>query len=435
MARHGIGLGAGVALYVGAVLGPGVLALPALAARTAGPASIVSWAALLALSVPVATAFAALGARYPDGGGIASFVARAFGHRAAAAVGWWFYFAVPVGVVAGALIGGQYVAAALGAGNGTALAVALALLAAAAGANLVGLRLSGAVQLCLVGLLVVLLLAAVAVAAPGATAGNLTPFAPHGAGSVVAGTGVLFFGFVGWEAGSHLSAEFRDPRRHLPRVTGLTLGIVSALYLSLAGTTVAVLGTAAAHTPVPLTLLLARGIGAAAGPVTALAAVLLSFGALNTYLASAARLGAALARTGALPRQLASSGAEPRRSLTVLSVLAGAVTAAVAVWHVPLGTLLAATSACLAAVTAAGLAAAVRLLRPRAFARCATLVAAAAVITVLATTGPLLLLPAVLGSVGALTWRRPGPAPATVRRSSSRGPAVDDAPATSCRGT
>jgi hypothetical protein len=35
------------ALYVGAVLGPGVLLIPALAAEAAGPASIVAWAALL----------------------------------------------------------------------------------------------------------------------------------------------------------------------------------------------------------------------------------------------------------------------------------------------------------------------------------------------------------------------------------------------------
>ena len=37
------------ALYVGAVLGPGVLFLPALAAEIAGPASFLAWAGLLAL--------------------------------------------------------------------------------------------------------------------------------------------------------------------------------------------------------------------------------------------------------------------------------------------------------------------------------------------------------------------------------------------------
>jgi amino acid efflux transporter len=55
------------ALYVGAVLGPGVLLLPALAAEAAGPASVLAWSGLLALSAPLATTFAALGVRFPAG--------------------------------------------------------------------------------------------------------------------------------------------------------------------------------------------------------------------------------------------------------------------------------------------------------------------------------------------------------------------------------
>ncbi len=53
----------GAALSVGAVLGTGVITLPALAAEVAGPASLVAWAALVLLSVPLAATFAALGAR------------------------------------------------------------------------------------------------------------------------------------------------------------------------------------------------------------------------------------------------------------------------------------------------------------------------------------------------------------------------------------
>ncbi|NUO99606.1 MAG: amino acid permease, partial [Nonomuraea sp.] len=109
-----MGAGQGAALMVGAVLGPGMLVLPHLAAAAAGPASVLAWAGLLVLSVPVALTFAALGVRHPDGGGVASFAGLAFGRPAAAVVGWWFYGAVPVGTVAGALVGGRYVEASLG---------------------------------------------------------------------------------------------------------------------------------------------------------------------------------------------------------------------------------------------------------------------------------------------------------------------------------
>src|SRR3954470_11828818 len=86
----------GTALSIGAVLGTGVISMPAMAAAVAGPASLLAWLALILLSAPLAWTFAALGARHPDGGGVSTYVRLAFGPRAAAAVGWCFYFAVPL---------------------------------------------------------------------------------------------------------------------------------------------------------------------------------------------------------------------------------------------------------------------------------------------------------------------------------------------------
>ena len=94
------------ALYVGAVLGPGVLILPALAAEAAGPASVLAWVGLLALSAPLAIAFAALGVRHPEAGGTAAYAREAFGARAAGVTGWWFLAGVVIGAPAVALIGG-----------------------------------------------------------------------------------------------------------------------------------------------------------------------------------------------------------------------------------------------------------------------------------------------------------------------------------------
>lgn len=45
----------GTAMYFAAVLGPGVLTLPALAAQQAGPAFLITLVALLALSAPLAS--------------------------------------------------------------------------------------------------------------------------------------------------------------------------------------------------------------------------------------------------------------------------------------------------------------------------------------------------------------------------------------------
>ncbi|YCK32559.1 APC family permease [Actinomadura sp. ATCC 39365] len=383
-----MGAGQGAALLVGAVLGPGMLVLPQLAAAAAGPASVLAWAGLLALSVPVALTFAALGVRHPDGGGVASFAGLAFGPRAAAVVGWWFYGAVPVGTVAGALVGGRYVEACLGV-DGTLAGVLI--LAAAFAANAAGLRTSGRLQLASVALLVALLAVAVVTAAPRADLDRFTPFAPYGLAGVAGAAGVLMFAFVGWEAASHLSAEFVAGRRGLTRATVVTLVVVGVLYLGVSITSIGVLG--ADMTGVPLSALLEAGLGGVARPVTGVLAVLLTFGAVNTYLAGAARLGVALARDGAMPAWLAG-GRGPYRSLGALAVL----TVPVVVWAVDLDLLMRATSACLAAVTAAGVAAAVRVL-PAGRLRITAVVATGMSAVALACCGAFLAVPAVLAVV------------------------------------
>lgn len=355
-------------MYIGAILGPGILALPGLAAAEAGPASIVTWTVLLALSVPVALSFAALAAKHPDAGGVATFVRRAFGARPAGIVGWWFYGVIPIGAWTAGIIGAEYVGEALGLGGTGKLLIGLGLLAAAFGANHLGLRLSGGAQLALMVLLVALLGTATVAGAVHVDAANLTPFAPHGLTGIIGAAGVLFYAFAGWEAASHLSGEFTDPARQLRRVTGYTLLIVSVLYIGLSIVGVGALGGAAATSPVVLTELLTYVLGPAAAGVTAVAALVLSFGALNTFVAGASRLGAALARDGDLPAGLARGGRPgqiPHRSLLLLGGLTAAATAVSIGLSFDLDGLMRATSACLAAVTVLGCAAAVRSLTGR----------------------------------------------------------------------
>src|SRR2546421_8022978 len=115
-----LGVIRGAALYVGALLGPGLLLVPALGVQAAGPASIIAWAGLLVLSAPLAVTFAALGVRHPVAGGVSTYVREAFGQTAAAVTGVWFLTAVVFGGPAVALIGGYYVADLTDSGTGVA---------------------------------------------------------------------------------------------------------------------------------------------------------------------------------------------------------------------------------------------------------------------------------------------------------------------------
>jgi len=85
-----IGLPQAVALYVGAVLGSGVLLVPGLAAEIAGPASLLAWGLMTLLVLPMALVMGLLSARFPNAGGVAYFVSRAFGTKAGALTGWFF---------------------------------------------------------------------------------------------------------------------------------------------------------------------------------------------------------------------------------------------------------------------------------------------------------------------------------------------------------
>ncbi|WP_435126308.1 APC family permease [Micromonospora tulbaghiae] len=408
----GIGTARGAALCVGAVLGPGVLVLPAMAVRAAGPASLVAWAALLCVSALIATSFATLGARYPDAGGVAAFTQRAFGDRAAAVVGCWLYAAVPAGVVAGAIAGARYTAAAVGASGSVTAAMAVVLLAVVYAANLVGLRLSARLQLGLTGVLVGLLVAVVAVAGPRVDAERISPFAPHGIAGVGSAVAVLFVAICGWEATANLSAEFTHPTQ-VRRAAGASLAVIVALYAGLAVCTVGVLGDDAGDTAVPLMRLLSPVHRPWAAGVVAVAAVLFTVAASVTFVAAGARAGLSLARHRVLPAPLAITGGdgEPRRSVAVQAAAAAivAVAAAGSPHVITVETLMRLFAALLACVTLVGLVAAVRLL-PLPRQRACAAVAAFAVAAVAALSGAFLLAPAVVAAV-VMTRRRRIPAP------------------------
>ena len=414
----------GAALSIGAVLGTGVIALPALAAQIAGPASLLAWLLLIALSVPLASTFAALGARYPDSGGVSTYVRTAFGGRAAAVVGWCFYLAVPAGAPAAAMFGGGYVAAAFGGGMRTTLITAGALIAIVTLANAGGLRVSGRLQLGLADLLIVLLLAATLTALPHAKLDNLTPFAPHGWLAIGPAAAVLVWGFAGWEAVTSLAGDYRRPARDLPRATAIALAVIGLLYFGVAAASVLVLGPATGSTEAPLAELLAIGTGGPVRVLTAIAAFLLTLGAMNAYFAGSAKLGAALGRDGAFPAWFGCgsvAGGIPRRSLFVVTGLSSLALVLVAVSGVGVRPAVLLTTGSFVLVYVLGMAAAARLLPRRTWAHRGAVVALCSVLVLLVMTGVYVLwaLVVALAALGFDQYRR-----TAIRRTAARHAAV-----------
>jgi amino acid efflux transporter len=318
----GLGVIRGAALYVGALIGPGLLLVPALAAEAAGAASIVAWGALLVLSAPLAITFGALGVRHPVAGGVAAYVRAGFGDAAAAVTGGWCLAAVRLGAPAVSLIGGYYVADLTGSGTVVAGVVGLAMFLAVLLANVFGLRVSSGFQLGLSSVLIVVMTVAISVALPSRGGHNWTPFAPHGWWAVGTAANILVWLFLGWEAGAQLAGEFRRPEIELPRAMALAFGVVTVLYVGLAVATIGV--TVGTHSRVPLADLVSVGFGRAGRDATAVLAVALTMGTMNVYLGVAAKLAASLAADGALPRWLGADAhrSVPRRPLGAIAAVA-----------------------------------------------------------------------------------------------------------------
>jgi amino acid efflux transporter len=363
-----IGLPTAVALYTGAVLGTGILVLPAVAAETAGPASIVAWGVLCLLSLPLALTFAALARREPVAGGFSAYIERAFGRRWGAMAGWLFLAQFPTGSVIAGLIAGSYLAAPLGLGRGGVFLIGGSMVLAAYALNLLGLRIAGAAQglvtAGVLGLVVLILVFAVRDVRWDA----FTPFAPMGWPVVGVAATQLFWAFVGWEAITPLAEEFRKPERDLVRASVVSVALVAALYLALAVVTIGTraygIGMSAGLPPFALMGRMAFGAGAL--PIIGLAGGVLTFLPLNAYVAGMSRLVYALAQGGDLPHWVGALHRKtkvPHRALLVMGALSVVAIALAYRYQLGISSLLPLSTSSFIATYVMSMAAAVRLLK------------------------------------------------------------------------
>ena len=403
----------GAALYIGALLGPGLLLLPGLAAAQAGPASLLAWAGLLGLSALFAVVFTALGRAFPSAGGVIGYVAAGLGARQGQAAGWSFLAGVIAGAPVVCLIGAGYLTELTGGGRVGQAVIAAALLLTVLALAAGGMRTSATAQLLMVSLLIVVVIVAVAGSAASAHAANWTPFAPHGWLAVGHAATTLMLSFVGWEAVAPLTAQFADPARQLPRVVGITLAVTSVLYLGLAVVTIAVLGTGGGSMA-PLADLLRHAIGPAGTAAGAVAAIVLTLGAVNAYVNGAAAmtgrlLGGPHRPAGTAAARPAAGAADGRRHrppgrLLLLAAIAGTGLPLIALYGVGLVSpvsLVAIPTTLFLAVYLGSMLAATRVLHG--LARLAAVPATAATAVMLAYCGWALAVPAAIIAVVTVT--------------------------------
>lgn len=297
-----LGLPQIVALYVGSVIGSGVLLIPGLAAEKAGPASILAWLVMSILVVPMAITMGLLSARYPSAGGVSTFVRNAYGDRFGNMTGWFFLLSVPMGAPILSVTGANYLGVLLHWGDTQVYAAAALMLIAVLSMNVLGMHVAARVQTIVVSLIISILILAVVAALPHASANNFVPFAPNGWLSVIQAAGLLFWCFIGWEAVTHLSEEFVDPAKNAIRGVLWSAGIVALLYFSVAMLTVATHSYGIGISAASLSVMIQLSLGPVGGWIVAVTALFICIAAANAYIGAASRIAYSLAQEKVAPR-------------------------------------------------------------------------------------------------------------------------------------
>ena len=256
--KRSIGLWQGTGMMLSIVLGAGLLALPGLAAESAGPAALTIWLVCAFVSIPLLYVFAVVGRDHPDAGGIAAVIKKAFGITGYAPATLLFLGAVAVGLPSIALVGGQYAQASLGI---SAHIAAVFLIVGAMALNLLSSRLvnlmSSGLSIAVIAVLLVLAIAGWLAVTP--EWADATTFTAPSLSVFSATFMMVFFAFTGWEVASNLAGEFRNPKRDFPLAMALSFIVAVALYLMLA--VIVVAAGAKAATEAPFTVIMMQGYG------------------------------------------------------------------------------------------------------------------------------------------------------------------------------
>jgi basic amino acid/polyamine antiporter, APA family len=306
-----------VVLGLGSMLGAGVFAAFAPAARAGGSLLLIALAAAGVVAYCNATASAQLAAAYPTSGGTYIYGRERLGPWWGYLAGWGFVAGKTASCAAMALTFAAYAAP-----PGWEKPVGVAAVAALVAVNYRGVTRTA--RLARIVVTIVLLVLAL-VSSVGLVPAPSHPAVPAGAGGVLQAAGLLFFAFAGYARLATMGEEVVEPRKTIPRAILLALAIAVAVYALVA---VALLHTLGGQRLGASSAPLADAVHAAgwdwASPLVRIGAACASLGALLALIAGIGRTTLAMARHDDLPGWLSAVHPRfqvPHRAEVVLGVL------------------------------------------------------------------------------------------------------------------
>ncbi|HJZ83749.1 MAG TPA: amino acid permease [Polyangia bacterium] len=318
----------GIAVAVGSVVGVGIFRVTGEVFRGAGSAgrALAVWAVLGALALVGSFVYADLATRVPEAGGPYAYVREGFGRFAAFLDGW---ITVGAGNPALQAAGVAFIVEKLIEMTGVAAPrlLAVAVVAGFLVFNWLGVRVGAGAQK-MFTLFKLIALAGLIVLALWPLRGPMPPVPPLAALPLIAALNGAWYAYVGWQDGSLLAEELREPRRDLPFVLVGAVATVVAVYLCVnAAIIYAAHGTGLAATDQPALGIAERVLGARAGRLMSAVILVSMIGGTAEGFLVHPRLGFALGRDGLAPRALAwvNGSGTPALALSLHSVIIAAL--------------------------------------------------------------------------------------------------------------
>lgn len=318
-----LGFYQGLALYLAAVLGTGILVTPLMAWNESGSASLIAWIILGFLGFTLAWTFASVGSQEPDAGGVQAIVGRVFGSKIEGILRYLIFFSVPAGGVAASHILAHHLCAAFLLPLTYIPLFTFGIWIFITCINYYGIEVSSSIQLVLSSVLVILLLMFVVLATPTVERASFLPFFTHGyAGLGQAGV-IIFWSFLGWEAIAHLAEEFENPQKNMMKAAIVASILVGVLYFAVSFVLIGSGITTRSTGLAPLVILAGDKLGVTGRVTIGIVAAIVCVGTINAYVAGLSRLCYSMARENDLPKFFAklSSDGTPRNALLLLFFL------------------------------------------------------------------------------------------------------------------
>ncbi|HVL48119.1 MAG TPA: amino acid permease [Candidatus Thermoplasmatota archaeon] len=334
------------ALGVGAMVGVGVFTVTGLvAADYAGPGVALSFVVAALVSVLVALAYAELATLMPLGGSAYTYAFASMGELVGWLVAWALIASYGVG---NAAIASGFSDNLSGLSEAFGMALPQTWTATPGAGGLVDVPAA-----LVVGLVTILLLRPVKESASwnsalvvmkigtlllfivlGATAidtANYTSFAPKGVEGIVAGAGLAFFAFLGFDAVSTAAEETRNPGRNVPLGILASLAIVVVLFVAAALVLTGMAPSELLRSGEPLAFALRYADLGWAAVILNVGGLLATLSVLLVFQLATTRIVLAIARDGLLPSWLAAVSAKhatPNRTTLILGAIVAVSAAA-----------------------------------------------------------------------------------------------------------